>query len=473
MKRSTNYVFLAVLLGVSFNTPCASHIKKAVTFKEEKLWLEKNPWVGPAVGGGLAALSYGSSWVFPHASSVTLPLAVLVGAGIYYGPKVDGLIRILKDLNNKAKKDGWKGVVRDTAEDASGGVGRGLKKNLSDPLVKEIKKNVGPIALTGLAIGGGLIALWYGAKILNNYYEKHVNKPRLDVVVTPASQQGLFGTLTRQIIVDEPTRERLNLFLLTNFKVKQSNMTGNEDARFRTALLWGPAGCGKRMFALEEMARFAHMDFYAVPWSSFQKFKEGEASRAIDEFFKHEVTKSPDGAIIYIDNAQMLFGPTLSAGTMPPQYAAVRNALIENLEARSSKFIVIFGMTNKPILAQDSALIVDDVIEISLPKLAERKKILKYYRDLYFNVSSISEETHQAVQRMLDDTALENLAKRLDKASASELASFMNTLKIEASLPTSEGLTPGLVAQLVSRSEHKFEEMITRSEHHYDERMAA
>lgn len=472
MKRYINYVLLTALLGISGSVFAALPAKKAVTFKEEKLWLEKNPWVAPAAGGAIVALSYGSSWLFPHASSLTLPLAALVGAGIYYGPKVDGLIRIFKDLNIKAKKDGWKGVVQATAEDASGGVGKGLKKNLSDPFVKEIKKNIRPIALTGLAIGGGLIALWYGAKILNNYYEKHVNKPRLDVVVTPASQQGLFGTLTRQIIVDEPTRERLNLFLLTNFKVKQSNMTGSEDSRFRTALLWGPAGCGKRMFALEEMARLAHMDFYAVPWSSFQKFKEGEASRAIDEFFKHEVIKSPDGAIIYIDNAQMLFGPTLSAGTMPPQYAAVRNAIIENLEARSSKFIVIFGMTNKPILAQDTALIVDDIIEISLPKLAERKKILKYYRDLYFNAGSITEETYQAVQGMLDDQALENLAKRLDKASASELASFMNTLKIEASLPTSEGLTPGLIAQLVSRSEHKFEEMITRSEQLYNEASA-
>jgi hypothetical protein len=469
MKRSSNYLFLAVLVGVSCNTPCASPPRRPL----ENLWLQKNPWVGLATALGIAGLSFGSSWLFPQASSLTLPVAALAGAGIHYGLKAHGLQRIFTDLNTKAQEDGWRGVVRDTAEDASGGVGRGLKKNLSDPLVEEIKKNIRPIALTGLAIGGGLIALWYGAKILNNYYEEHINKPRLDVVVTPAERQGLFGTLTRQIIVDDPTRERLNLFLLTNFKVKQSNMTGNEDARFRTALLWGPAGSGKRMFALEEMARFAHMDFYAVPWSSFQKFKEGEASRAIDEFFKHEVTKSPDGAIVYIDNAQMLFGPTLAAGTMPPQYAAVRNSIIENLEARSSKFIVIFGMTNKPILAQDTALIVDDVIEISSPKLAERKKILKYYRDLYFNVGSISEETRQAVERMLDDQAIENLARRLDKTSASELASFMNTLKIEASLPTSEGLTPGLVAQLVSRSEHKFEEMIMRSENHYPEATVA
>ncbi len=91
----------------------------------------------------------------------------------------------------------------------------------------------------------------------------------------------------------------------------------------------------------------------------------------------------------------------------------MRTTLIEQLEARSAKFLVIFGMTNKPSLAQDTALIVDDVIEISLPKLQERKKILKHYRDLYFNGEGISEETAQAVNTMLDDNALDNLAKRL------------------------------------------------------------
>ena len=124
----------------------------------------------------------------------------------------------------------------------------------------------------------------------------------------------LWERLTRQIIVEEPTRDRLNLFLHNRILGQTSVLSGNEDARFRTALLWGPAGCGKRMFA-QEMANFARMDYYEVPWSSFQKFKEGDASRAIEEFFKHEVMKSQNGAVVYIDNAQMLFKVLLLATT--------------------------------------------------------------------------------------------------------------------------------------------------------------
>lgn len=439
-------------------------------------------WRGTAffVGGLVAYGGYSVASAYIPESLVTpLALAGLAGAGAKLLPNIfgKGMRKVFSDVNAIAEEQGLRGVVREVAKDAAGGIGQGIRNDLADPLVTRIGEELEPavnkinggiekfsgriknIGYTLLGVGAGLIALWYGAKILNNYYETYVNKPRLDVVVKKASQNGAIGMLSRQIIVDEPTRDRLNLFLHTNLKVKQSIMSGNEEARYRTGLLWGPSGCGKRMFA-QEMANFARMDYYEIPWSSFLKFKEGDAGRAIEEFFKHEVTKSINGAVIYIDNAQMLFSP-LASGSMPSAHAMIRSALIENIEARSSRFLVIFGMTSKPTLAQDTALIVDDIVEISLPKLAERKRLLKYYRDLYFKGEGIQEETAQAVQRMLDDNALENLAKRLDKASASEIASFMNTLKIEAMLPTSEGLTPALVAQLIGRAEHRFEAAIS------------
>ncbi len=477
MKQYANYVFLALLLGgagsSSTNLYAAAVAptegkKEEVKQKENKK--EKSGWQEYFVNNGVAlAAGAGTGLSLYHVPSVAVPY-VAAGAAVTLGIKLlekiresKGIRRLWSDANTIAENDGLNGLWKAGGKAAAAGIGEGMKENLVDPTGKQIKnwmdENFKPIAFTVLGVGAGLIGLWYGAKILNNYFEKHINKPRLDVIIKKASSQGMLGTLTRQIVVDDPTRIRFNLFLHTNFKVKQSIISGNEDARFRTALLWGPSGCGKRMFA-QEMAHFAGMDYYEIPWSSFQKFKEADASRAIEEFFKREVTKSTNGAVIYIDNAQMLFTPMLSTGATPSPYALIRSALIENIEGRSSRFSVIFGMTGKPVLAQDTALMIDDIIEVSLPKVAERKRLLKTYRDLYFMTPNISEETQQAVQRMLDDQTLENIAKRLDKASASELASFMSTLKIEATLPTSEGLTPSLVSQLIARAEHRFEEAI-------------
>jgi predicted house-cleaning noncanonical NTP pyrophosphatase (MazG superfamily) len=459
MTKQHLYSLLLILTLGALGSPnlCAGAVPAVV---EEKVAFWGTSTGGMAAAASTLALSLAVSYLPDFVGPATLGLAAIAGFGVRYVPTIiahKGLRRALQDINTIAEKDGFKEVMKQGAKHAAAGVGEGIRENLADPMGQAIKENIRPMGFTVLGVGAGLIALWYGAKFLNTAFENYVNKPRLDVVVKKTSQNSMLGTLSRQIVVDEPTRDRLNLFLYTNLKVKQSIMSGNEESRFRTALLWGPSGCGKRMFA-QEMAHFARMDYYEIPWSSFQKFKEGEATRAIEEFFKYEVTKSPDGAVIYIDNAHMLFSPTLAVGAMPSQYTMIRNALIENLEARSSKFLVIFGMTTKPVLAQDTALIIDDVIEISLPKIAERKRLLKEYRDLYFK--KVDAKFQEAVQRMLDDQALENLAKRLDRASASELASFMNTLKIEASLPTSEGLTPALIAQLINRCEQRFGEAI-------------
>lgn len=459
MTKQHSYSLL-LILALGFLASSNLHAGAAPAPAGEKTAFWGTSTGGMAAAAGTLGVSLVVSYLPDFMGPTSLVLAAVAGLGTYYGPKImahKGLSRVVSDINALAERDGLKAVVEQTAKDAASGVGKGISENLVDPTGKSIKENIVPVGLIAVGIGASLITLWYGAKFINTAFENYVNKPHLDVVVKKTSQHSMLGTLSRQIVVDEATRDRLNLFLHTNLKVKQSIMSGNEESRFRTALLWGPSGCGKRMFA-QEMAHFARMDYYEIPWSSFQKFKEGEATRAIEEFFKYEVTKSPDGAVIYIDNAHMLFSQTLAVGAVPSQYTMIRNALIENLEARSSKYLVIFGVTSKPVLAQDTALIIDDIIEISLPKIAERKRLLKEYRDLYFKKSDA--KFQDAVQKMLDDQALENLAKRLDRASAAELASFMNTLKIEASLPTSEGLTPALIAQLINRCEQRFGEAI-------------
>ncbi len=275
-------------------------------------------WRVPVAALGTAALYYGCDAASNYVP--VTPLATMGGAmlGMHFIPKMwkdaEGIRRFGSDINKRAKEGGVRKVMREGAKDAAGGVGEGIKEDLGVPLinaageklaphvksfgekwdkvsngVKNLSENVshGLSYLKWASIAGaGLFGLWLTTKILHNYFKTS----KLEVVVKKAQQNGIFGRLSRQIIVDEQTRDRLNLFLHTNLKVKQSILSGNEEARFRTALLWGPSGCGKRMFA-QEMANFARMDYYEIPASSFHKFKDADVGKAIEEFFKREVMK--------------------------------------------------------------------------------------------------------------------------------------------------------------------------------------
>ena len=381
--------------------------------------------------------------------------------------------RVRDDIVAQVAVDGVSQVFRVGARAGAEGVGQGMNQELVIPAINDIARRVEPYKenIDGISnffkgftwkktllVSAGVIALWYGARMVHGYVENYLNKPHLDVVIKKAPMSGTIGTLRRQMIFAPATRDRLNVFLKANLAIKQSIMAGSDGATYRNLLLYGPSGSGKRMYA-EEVAHFARMDFHPLPWSLFNKFKDGDATRAIEQFFKHDIKKSEEnGAVIFIDNAHILFSNARPAGDTVT--AHIINALVKFTENRSNEFLVIFGMSTKPSLARDTMLIVDDIVEITLPALAERKKLLRNYRDLYFRSSEISEEKVTDALTMLDDNTLDNLAQRLDKASAAELAAFMKTLKIESELPASDGLTPELIAQLVSRSENRYDELI-------------
>ena len=82
------------------------------------------------------------------------------------------------------------------------------------------------------------------------------------------------------------------------------------------------------------------MEFYEITASAFIKFKDGDAARAIEEFFTKEVDTTTQGAIVFIDNASMFFAKRKTSD------ASVRmvTAFIEQIQKRSDKYMVIFSM---------------------------------------------------------------------------------------------------------------------------------
>ncbi len=233
----------------------------------------------------------------------------------------------------------------------------------------------------GLAVvgaGAGLTLLWYCGKTLGTYFEKYVHKPHLEMVadLEAMPQEPRFEMMVQKsehqvdktaskLKVDEATRYRLNLTVQTNARIKESITSGNTFAKFRNVLLWGPAGSPKRMIA-QELARLVHLDYYEISISLLQNIKKADISNVIQVFFDQKFPKSSGPALIYIDDAELLF--TSMSEINDTHSILIRNALTDIFKSRKSQLLVVFGSTKSPAFTDDTGLLLDEMIGIPTSK---------------------------------------------------------------------------------------------------------
>lgn len=317
---------------------------------------------------------------------------------------------------------------------------------------------VKPTLTQGFFIGAGLITLWFSSRLAWQWIESHYNRPRLDfkVIRAPTTLGGSVHDKPLQVVFEPEVTQRLNSVCQMAALIKNKIKAG-DSTTYRNLLLYGPPGSGKRMLA-QGLAQYCQMDFYEITASAFIKFKDGDAARAIEEFFKKEVDTATQGAIVFIDNASMIFAKRKTSD------ASVRmvTAFIEQIQKRSDKYMVILSMNTKPTYTDETAVLIDDEIGISRPGLKERKKILDLYRDKFFlKAKGLTSELYRTAQEYLSDQKLEDIAIKLDNALPAELHSFMEALKLEASLPSEGAVTDEVINRIVSRFSERYQELIS------------
>ena len=423
--------------------------------------------------GVTSALIYTAfSYWYPETSLVApLTVGALAYGSAHFIKKSDSdsqaVRRIAADVsevvNRPGPRGGLKGLLHEFGKDVIGGGGEGLRENLTEPTIDRIVAKVDDLAPRITEVKEGytdikklfkravyavplVIGIWYAGAILKNQTEAYLNTPYLDVQIMGAENSKACGRTARKMIFSDTTSKKLReVFEGTrNAKIK--------DDYFKNVLLYGPPKSGKRMFA-DQLALYAQMDYCEIPWTALSKGKDGVA---LDNFFKKEVKKSKNGVVIYIDNAQMLFSSL--SNNLSTGMNSVINTIIEHTEKQSKQYIVVFGIPEKPILNNYNTSVIDPyrIIEITHPALTERVKLLKLYRDLYFD--KLDEE----VQAVLSDKGVQHLAQVLDRASAAELAGFMNTLRNNSELPTSDGLK-AVFDSLVKSSKQQYDDYVSNN----------
>lgn len=333
-----------------------------------------------------------------------------------------------------------------------------VKPSLEDSYEQFVKPSLQHGLKTVLIGGAGLITAWFASKLIWQWIEGHLNRPRLDFKVTraPTTLGGSVHDKPLEVVFEPGVTNRLNHVCQMTALIKNKIKTG-ESSAFRNLLLYGPPGSGKRKIA-EKIAEYCQMEFYEIAASAFIKFKDGDAARAIEDFFAKEVNKTTQGAIVFIDNASMFFTKRKNSD------ASVRmvTAFIEQLQKRSDKYMVILSMPTKPTHTDETAVLIDDEIAISRPGLVERKKILALYRDKFFlSAKGLPATLLTSARESLSDEKLEEIARKLSKALPAELYSFMEALRLEASLPSEGVVSPDLIDRIVARWSDKYQELIS------------
>ncbi len=184
-------------------------------------------------------------------------------------------------------------------------------------------------------------------------------------------------------------------------------------------LLYGPPGTGKTMMA-KAIAGEANVPFYAMSGSDFVQMYVGVGASRIRNLFNK--AKKSEKAVIFIDEIDAI-GKKRARNTSASndERDQTLNALLTEMSGfHENKGVVVIGATNR-LDTLDEALLrpgrFDRQIEIALPDVNARKKILSLYADQ---------------KPLSDDVDLDALSKSTVYFSGAMLENLLNEAAINA-----------------------------------------
>ena len=238
-------------------------------------------------------------------------------------------------------------------------------------------------------------------------------------------------------------------------------MQGQKNVKYRNLLLWGPPGTGKTMFA-RNLARYSGMEYAMMSGASFAQFKHGQGITEMNKLFEW-AKGSKKGLLIFIDEAESFLGGRVAADVTKESYQILTNFL-NHTGTRSDKFMIVFATNHPELLDPAMPSRIDDSVEIKLPALEQRKKILRLYRDsILLDPVQNTKPFIDSVKQHFNDEIIAKAAEQTENFSGRELAGIVNTLVTDAAVSDEGLITPQLVTNVVDlavQKNHEFAEKL-------------
>ncbi len=190
----------------------------------------------------------------------------------------------------------------------------------------------------------------------------------------------------------------------------------------RGVLLSGPPGCGKTLLA-KAIAGEADVPFFSISGSDFVEMFVGVGASRVRDLFKQAKENSP--CIIFLDEIDAVGrrrGGGFSTGGHDEREQTLNAILVEMDGFEANDQIIVIAATNRadvldPALTRPGRF--DRQVEVSLPDLLGRKKIL---------------EVHAKKVKMSPDVDMERVARGTPMFSGADLAAVINEAAILATM---------------------------------------
>jgi len=322
------------------------------------------------------------------------------------------------------------------------GLGAGVQSVLED----RSKMTVLVGGLTALALGV------YGARattqVAGNIIERRLMRPPL-VRETSAWTFGRdrlrlaslmpFGQkkeVMEKIVLEDELSERLNWTTNSLVNAKKNGTP------FRHLLLHGPPGTGKTLFA-RTLARQSGLDYAIMSGGDVGPLGK-DAVHELNKLFQW-ANNSRKGLILFIDEADAFLrtGRGSESGAMSEEARNTLSAFLHHTGTESDKFVVVLATNIREIL--DKAVLdrVDESFEFPLPSLKERQRMLSMFMEEHIHKPTKRGKVIQ-VDEKLDDSFLEEVAKRTEGFSGRQLAKLVLAYQAAVFGSGATRLTPGL-----------------------------
>lgn len=274
-----------------------------------------------------------------------------------------------------------------------------------------------------------------------NYTENNVYIRILQVLFLVAAGSGIFmfirkGNNDKPLIMDASkktpstptitfnqiagnTEAKLMVEDIISF-IKDPEKYNSVGARMpKGVLLYGPPGTGKTLMA-KAIAGEAGVPFYAMSGSDFVQMYVGVGASRVRSLFRK--AKQSEKAVIFIDEIDAIGKKRArSANASNDERDQTLNALLTEMSGfNDNNGIVVIGATNRLDTLDDALLRpgrFDRQIEIALPDINARKKILSLYA---------------GKKPLSDDVNLDDLAKSTVYFSGAMLENLLNEAAINA-----------------------------------------
>ena len=390
------------------------------------------------------------------------------------GHAYGGVRNVFRSIGDQFKKEGEGRAAVDNAlgaiADSFGEDSQGRRAAINaaqttntyvDSVGSSVAKATGKVgmnaALTAIFGTLGAATVWYGSKLLWNWIEKKLFKPKILItfakkgIAQKNAKERKRNKMPEPVMVfDSALQKRLDGIVETTKTINKKIKEKNKTVKYRNLLLYGPPGTGKTLFA-QQLAERSDMAFAMASGASFAK--KG-ALEAMDELF--EWAKKSKGLMLFIDEAESLLPDRNDLKPDSDAYRVFTNFL-NHTGTRSDRFMIVLATNRLGVIDQAMQRRIDDLVELALPGKEQRSAVLRAYRDIV-----LADKVHNtaefivSVYAVLSDEKIEQIAQKTAGLSNGDLEGIVNMIKTDADTTLDGLITETIVDTSVKRALDKY-----------------